>query len=43
MFEKIKYYYEKGLYKKAHLDIFLLVKSISEAEYEELLKGENCE
>ena len=40
MFDKIKYYYEKGLYKKAHLDVFLLVKSISEAEYEELLKGE---
>ena len=40
MFEKIKYYYEKGLYKKTHLDIFLLVKSISEAEYNEILKGE---
>ena len=43
MFEKIKYYYEKGLYKKAHLDIFLLVKSISEAEYNDLVKGENHE
>ena len=43
MFEKIKYYYEKGLYKKAHLDIFLLVKSISEAEYNDLVKGDNHE
>lgn len=43
MFEKIKYYYEKGLYKKAHLDIFLLVKSISEAEYNDLVKGETHE
>lgn len=40
MFEKIKYYYGKGFYKKLHLDVLLFSKAISEAEYEEILKGE---
>lgn len=40
MFEKIKYYYDKGIYKKFHLEVLLSAKAISEAEYEEILKGE---
>lgn len=40
MFEKIKYYYGKGLYKKSHLAVLLSAKAISEAEYNEILKGE---
>ena len=40
MFEKIKYYYGKGIYKKFHLDTLLSVKAISVAEYEKILKGD---
>ncbi len=40
MFEKIKYYYGKGIYKKFHLDVLLSAKAISKAEYEEILKGD---
>lgn len=40
MFDKIKYYYGKGLYKKSHLDVLLSAKAISEAEYDEIVKGE---
>ena len=40
MFEKIKYYCEKGFYKKTHLDLLLRAESISEDEYNEILKGE---
>ena len=40
MFEKIKYYYGKGIYKKFHLDALRSSKAISMAEYEKILKGE---
>lgn len=40
MFEKIKYYYGKGIYKQFHLDALLSSKAISMAEYEKILKGE---
>lgn len=43
MFEKIKYYYGKRIYKKLHLDVLLSEKAISEAEYEEILKGDQNE
>lgn len=36
MFEKIKKYYEMGLYKKAHLDKLLAVGAISQAQYKEI-------
>ena len=41
MFEKIKYYYAKGFYRKFHLERLLDSQVISMAEYEEILKGEN--
>ena len=40
MFEKIKYYYSKGIYKKSHLDVLLSSEAISQAEYEKIMKGE---
>lgn len=40
MFDKIKYYYGKGLYKKPHLTVLLSAGAISAAEYNEILKGE---
>ncbi len=40
MFEKIKYYYDKGIYKKFHLDVLFSSKAISQAEYEKIMKGE---
>lgn len=36
MFDKIKYYYEKGLYKNTHLEKFLAVNAITEKEYKEI-------
>lgn len=40
MYEKIKYYYCKGIYKKVHLDVLLSSQAISKTEYETILKGE---
>ena len=40
MFEKIKHYYEIGLYKQSHLEKLLKAKAITQAEYEEIM---NCE
>ncbi len=37
MFEKIKYYYNLGLYKKKHLDKLLASGALTEKEYSELL------
>ena len=38
MFEKIKYYYEKGLYKSAHIEKLLSVGAITFREYDEIIK-----
>ena len=40
MFEKIKHYYEIGLYKQSHLDKLLSVGAISQDEYESILGDE---
>ena len=40
MFEKIKHYYEIGLYKKSHLNKLLAAEAISEAEYQIILENE---
>ena len=39
MFEKIKYYYNKGIYKDAHLLRLVSVGAITQTEYEEI-KGD---
>lgn len=39
MFDKIKRYYELGLYKEKHLDKLLAVGAITEDEYNEI-KGD---
>ena len=36
-FETIKYYYDKGLYKKTHLDVFLNKHIITQEEYDTIL------
>lgn len=36
-FEKIKYYYDKGLYKQAHLDTFLKKNVITQEQYNTIL------
>lgn len=38
MFEKIKYYYEIGLYKPVHIEKLLAVGALTQAEYEEIMK-----
>lgn len=38
MFEKIKYYYGKGLYKTAHIEKLLTVGAINLREYTEIIK-----
>lgn len=38
MFEKIKRYYEMGLYKKVHIEKHLSVGAITQSEYEEIVK-----
>ena len=38
MFEKIKKYYEMGLYKKVHIEKLLTVGAITREEYENLTK-----
>lgn len=37
MFEKIKRYYEMGLYKKVHIEKILNAGAITEAQYKEIL------
>lgn len=39
MFEKIKYYFEIGLYKEKHIDMLLSAGAITQEEYN-ILKGE---
>lgn len=43
MFEKIKYYYTIGLYKKNHLDKLLAANAITEKEYNEILLSKESE
>ena len=38
MFEKIRRYYEMGLYKKVHIEKLLSVGAITLSEYEEIVK-----
>ena len=38
MFEKIKHYYEIGLYKQSHLEKLLKANAITETEYNDILK-----
>ena len=38
MFEKIKKYYDMGLYKKVHLEKLLTVGAITEEQYEKIVK-----
>lgn len=38
MFEKIKKYYDMGLYKKVHLEKLLAVGAITEEQYEKIVK-----
>ena len=40
MFEKIKYYYDIGLYKPAHIEKLLSVGAITDEEYKEILQGD---
>lgn len=40
MFEKIKYYYAVGLYKRSHLDKLLSAGAISQAEYNKIIGDE---
>ena len=37
MFEKIKHYYEIGLYKDKHMNMLLKVGAITQEEYEEIM------
>lgn len=43
MFEKIKYYYTIGLYKKAHLEKLLVANALTEKEYNEILLSKESE
>lgn len=36
MVEKIKYYYDKGLYKLSHMDVFLQKGILTKAQYKEI-------
>lgn len=38
-FEKIKYYYKKGLYKNKHILVFLEKGVISQDEYHDIVGG----
>lgn len=38
MFEKIKYYFEIGLYKEKHIDMLLSAGAITQEQYD-ILKG----
>ena len=37
MFDKIAYYYAKGIYKRGHLEIFLARGVITQAQFDELV------
>ena len=37
MFEKIKHYYEIGLYKDSHMEMLLRVGAITKEEYDEIM------
>ena len=41
MFEKIKYYYDIGLYKQQHLNKLLSAGAISQAEYNKIIGDES--
>lgn len=41
MFEKIKYYYEIGLYKPVHIEKLLSVGALTQDEYETIIKEES--
>lgn len=40
MFDKIRYYYEIGLYKPAHIEKLLYVGALTQDEYETIMKEE---
>ena len=40
MLEKIKKYYDMGIYKEKHLQKLLTVQAITETEYNTALKGD---
>ena len=40
MFEKIKHYYEIGLYKQSHLEKLLKANAITETEYKIIIGDE---
>ena len=40
MFEKIKKYYDMGIYKEKHLIKLLEVQAITQAQYNIILKGD---
>ena len=40
MFEKIKYYYEKGLYNDKHLYKLLTVGAITQEQHDEIKKAD---
>ena len=39
MFERIKAYYKKGLYKAAHLAAFVRAGVLTQAQMDEILEG----
>lgn len=39
MLEKIRYYYNKGLYKKKHMIVFLNKGVITQEEYDSIVGG----
>lgn len=41
MFEKIKRFYEMGLYSKAQVEMFYIKGKITEAEYLQIIGGED--
>lgn len=40
MFEKIKHYYNIGLYKQSHIEKLFIAKAITETEYKIILGDE---
>ena len=43
MFEKIKRYYEMGLYKTVHIEKLLSVGAITQVQFEEIVKENHYE
>lgn len=41
MFEKIKKYYDMGLYKKVHLEKLLSAGAITQEQFESIVKGDS--